>query len=66
MKLEKYDPTKVSRLKKTIYTFLVILIAPYTLLLSLFFVQYIWTGRPPFKKNTGKLTSYKKLKDENK
>lgn len=66
MKLERYDPNKVSSIKKAVYTFFAILVAPYTLLLSLFFVQYIWTGRPPFKKNTGKLTSFKKLKDENK
>lgn len=61
MKMEKYNPAKVSKTRKWIYTAVAILIAPYTLLLSLIFIQYIWAGRLPFTKGSGKLQKYEEI-----
>lgn len=63
MKLEKYDPNKTSKASKISYTVFAVLMAPYTLLLSLLFIQFIWNGRFPLAKGSGKLKSYKDLEE---
>lgn len=55
MALEKYDPRKTSKTKKIIFTVILVFLTPYTLLLSLLFIEWVWTGRKPFSGKSGKL-----------